>query len=329
MKEWSSMRQKTRAVLKAAFRPGTFNNLKTQLNSYLLFCEKFRRVAFPVDQETLCGYVCFLSENFKSSASVRNYLSGVKTWAIILDFDIHEFSSPSLRLVLTGIDKLNTNVPDVKLAFEPCHLYRMYEALDMSNIQDSVLWAIILIGFFAMLRRSQFANTSRKSFNPKEQLTRGDIQITEEGLIISIQWSKTNQKHNKIHQIPLKRVETSILCPVLAYSRMVKLLPALPSEPAFGFIGSDGIIHAFSKADLGKLLHNLLVRCGINTSQFSFHSLRRGGATCASAAGCSDSEICTIGNWASTCYRGYIKHPTDKLYYISQKMGLFAKHSMV
>ena len=211
---WSLLRRKSRSVLKAAFRPGTFNNLRTQLNTYLLFCEKFRRSAFPVDQETLCGYVCFLSYNFKSSGSVRNYLSGVKTWAIILNFDLQEFSSPSLRLTLSGMDKLNTNIPNAKLPFEPSHLYQMYEALDMRNVEDVVLWAIILIGFYAMLRRSQFANNSRASFNSKEQLTRGDIQITEEGLVINVQWSKTNQKHNSVRQIPLKRVEECALCPV-------------------------------------------------------------------------------------------------------------------
>ena len=56
--------------------------------------------------------------------------------------------------------------------------------------------------FYAMLRMSQFANDSKKAFNPKEQLTRGDIQIIEEGIFIRAQLSNTNQKHNSIHQIP-------------------------------------------------------------------------------------------------------------------------------
>ena len=38
--EWLSLRRKARTVLKAAFRPGTFKNLRTQLNTYLLFCER-------------------------------------------------------------------------------------------------------------------------------------------------------------------------------------------------------------------------------------------------------------------------------------------------
>lgn len=313
--------------MKAAFRPGTFKNLRTQLNTYLLFCQHFSRIAFPIDQETLCWYACFLSENFKSSGSVRNYISGVKTWAVLLDFEIEEFSSPSLKLILSGVDKLNTNIPNVRLPFEPGHLYMMYNVMDTSSSMDCVFWAIIMIGFYCMLRKSQFANNSRISFNPKEQLTRGDFQFTEEGIIVNIQWSKTIQKHNEIHQIPLKRIDDCVLCPVLAYSLMVKKMPALPHEPAFGLPNNKGKICAFSKTDIDKMLDDILVRCNMDTHQYSFHSLRRGGATCASSAGCTDSEICTIGNWVSSCYRGYIKHSTDKLYYISEKVGQYCKQS--
>jgi hypothetical protein len=178
-----------------------------------------------------------------------------------------------------------------------------------------------------MLRKSQFANNSRNTFNPKEQLTRRDFQFTHEGLIINIQWSKTRQKHNKIHQIPLKRIEDCVLCPVLAYSRMVKLIPALPQEPTFGLSSTKKDICAFSKSDIDKMIKDVLAQCHLDTDQYYFHSLRRGGATCASAAGCSDNEICTIDNWTSSCYRGYILHPTHKLYYISEKVGQFCKQS--
>ena len=323
------MYRKTRNVLKAAFRPGTFKNLKTQLNTYLLFCEHFNRLASPIDQETLCGYACFLAEHFKSSGSVRNYLSGIKTWTVLLKFDVEEFYSPTLKMTLLGVEKLNTYIPKIRLPLEPAHLYSIYKVLDLSSIQNTVFWALLLIGFYGMLRKSQFANNSRNTFNPKEQLTRGDFQFTHEGLIhvINIQWSKTRQKHNKIHQIPLKRIEDCVLCPVLAYSRMVKLIPALPQEPAFGLPSTKKDICAFSKSDIDKMIKDVLAQCHLDTDQYSFHSLRRGGGTCASAAGCSDNEICTIGNWTSSCYRGYILHPSHKLYYISEKVVQFCKQS--
>ena len=269
----------------------------------------------------------FLAEHFKSSGSVRTYLSGINTWTVLVQFDVEETYSPTLNMTLLGVEKLNTNIPKIRLPLEPVHLYIIYKVLDLSSIQNTVFWALLLIGFYGMLRKSQFANNSRNTFNPKEQLTRVDFQFTHEGLIVNIQWSKTRQKHNKILQIPLKRIADCVLCSVLAYSRMVKFIPALRQEPAFGLPSTKKNICAFSKSDIDKMLKEVLAQCHLDTDQYYFHCLRRGGATCASAAGCSDNEFCTICYWASSCYRGYILHPTHKLYYISEKVGQFCKQS--
>ena len=78
---WKVLRTKTRTVQKAAFRPGTLQILKCQLRTYLLFCVNFDTTPFPVDSETISTYARFLLEEFKSSDSMRNYISGIKAWA--------------------------------------------------------------------------------------------------------------------------------------------------------------------------------------------------------------------------------------------------------
>jgi len=60
---------------------------------------------FQSTKETLCGYACFLAEHFKSSGSVRNYLSGIKTWTVLLKFDVEDFYSPTLKMTLSGVGK--------------------------------------------------------------------------------------------------------------------------------------------------------------------------------------------------------------------------------
>ena len=83
---------------------------------------------------------------------------------------------------------------------------------------------------------------------------------------------------------------------------MVNLLPALPHDPAFGFPSTPGKIAPFSKSDIDKMAKNLVLQCGLSPSNFTFHGMCRGGAPVASVAGCSDSDICMIGGWASSCY---------------------------
>ena len=290
----------------------------------MLFCERFNKPVFPLKKETLSAYACFLSENLKSHGSVQNYLSGIKTWANILNYDIEAFSSPGFKLTVNGLSKLNLSVPNKRMPFQPNHLLSFYRCLNLNEVKDCVVWSLLLVAFFGMLRKSQFANSSRKQFNVNEQLTRGDISFTSLGMVISIKWSKTNQKHDRIHEIPLARIP-SVLCPVDAYAHMVSLLPALPHEPAFGLPSSSGKISPFSKADIDKILRSLVVQCGLSPFNYSFHGLRRGGATVASVSGCSDSEICLMGGWASSCYKGYICPPLESLYRVSKSIGEFCQ----
>ena len=72
------MKQEVRQSQRAAYIKGTFKNLKTQITSYLLFCEYFEIVALPASAETLCLYVQFLGRSVKFVQSIRNYLNGVK-----------------------------------------------------------------------------------------------------------------------------------------------------------------------------------------------------------------------------------------------------------
>ena len=77
----------------------TFANLKTQLNTYLLFCVKFKKQPFPTSDEVICPYICFLADSLKSTGSVRNYVAGIKTWNTLSGFDSKSFYSNQIRLI--------------------------------------------------------------------------------------------------------------------------------------------------------------------------------------------------------------------------------------
>ena len=160
-----------------------------------------------------------------------------------------------------------------------------------------------------MLRKSQFANSSKKSFTSAEQFTPGDFLFTIQGMIVNIKWSKAMQKHNIILQVPLIRKSGSVLCPVTAYSHMLNLIPAKASDPAFGLPDSKGSIVPFSKLEIDRLLRDIFIKCQIPIEKFSFHSRLRGD---------TESEICSIGHWLSSCYRGYIAHSPSTLFSVSR-----------
>ena len=52
--------------------------------------------------------------------------------------------------------------------------------LDLKKHRDLVFWAILLVGFFGMLRKSNLIPDSQASFDPIKQLTRG-ARVVREG----------------------------------------------------------------------------------------------------------------------------------------------------
>ena len=129
---WHDFHKKIRKAQRAAFRPRTFANLKCHLRTYLLFCGAFDRQPFPVKKDTICAYFFFLAENFKSFNLVQNYMSGVKTWSSLPEYNNGAYESPMLKLTLTGLSKLNLSILNRRLPFQPQHLLDIYESLDFT-----------------------------------------------------------------------------------------------------------------------------------------------------------------------------------------------------
>ena len=59
-------------------------NLKSQLRKFLKFCELLNEDCVPISVEQLCLYIQFLSTELKSPQSIRNYVSGLKTFQLFL-----------------------------------------------------------------------------------------------------------------------------------------------------------------------------------------------------------------------------------------------------
>lgn len=94
----------------------------SQLKAYSLFCVTYRYKLFPCTGQKLCEYVCVLSSSF---SSVKNHLSGVKTWSHILNFNIEAFSYSELKLTLRGLNNYNKHVPRSKLPLLPFCLMKI------------------------------------------------------------------------------------------------------------------------------------------------------------------------------------------------------------
>ena len=312
-----------RQVKKAAVRPGTQQNLKTQLQSYLLFCAYYDFDPFPCHSETLCDYLCFLSHSLVSTASIKNYLSGLKTWSRLLGHDMSAFENYDIRLTLQGLTKISNHTPKSKLPLTFSDLRKMITLLDVSQPLEACMWVFLTFGFFAMLRASNLLCKTVKTFKSSEQLTRCHVHFCEEGIRLHIFWSKTRQGHAFLHVVPLARSNDHFLCPFKAYVNLLEVVTGDTDSPVMAIprVGS-GIdnLTPLTKSSLLPLFNKLLVQCGLSTTTYIFHSLRHSGATLAAQTGVSELMLMSHGDWRSSCYQTYIKNINNRSFAVSKKM---------
>ena len=177
--------------------------------------------------------------------------------------------------------------------------------------------------FFGMLRASNLLCPSVKSFKRYEQLIRSQIYFCKEGLELHISWSKTRQSHDFLHIVPLARNGDQFLCPFKAYVNLLDVISGDIDSPVMALPNSERELIPLCKSKLLPLFNRLLGQIGLSPSQYSFHSLRHGGATLAAQSGVSELMLMAHGDWRSSCFQTYIKNAQIRSFAVSKQMYSF------
>ena len=300
---------------KSAYAAGTLKNLITQWRSFYRFAIKYKLLDWPVKTHTLCLYAQFLAYSFHSAKSVRNYLYGIRTLHILTKTTPPDYKDIELKLTLRGLNKVLARPVKRAQPVTPEILLDLVSLLDLSKRRDLVFWAIILIGFFGMLRKSNLIPDKVDSFDPKKQLTRSHITFYQDIAILNITWAKNIQHQQRVLHIPLFRIPDSPLCPV-SVLRALTNLPGKPHYPLFGYNGKVG----YTYTQFQKRFRKLLKKAGYRSMAFSSHSLRRGSVGFAHRAGISNSLIQVHGGWSSDCFKVYFDYPLEVRAAVALKM---------
>ena len=296
------------ASLRQGFAQGTRRNLATQKQRFLQFCHHFARRPFPASLFTLCLYTQHLSRTVKSVDTILNYLQGIKLIHQIRGLRTSQFEHKILRVLIRGLRRVKRHVVRQALPITPRLLLDMHSVLQLNKIEDVVFWAICLLAFFSVLRKSNLVPNSPTTFNSRKQLTRADVICGSSSMLIRKRWAKTIQYGQRALVIPIYSIQGSVLCPVKAYTRMCALVPSHSKAPAFAVPCSKGCSPYTYWRWQGKLKDTLRL-IGRNPNKFSSHSFRRGGATFAFKAGASAEMVKILGDWRSDSFRRYLHLP--------------------
>lgn len=292
-------------LLQDAHRPGTHNNLKTQVSIYYKFCDTYNLEALPADTQQLTRFAVYLHMRKLKPETINNYLSGVRTLHGLAGLRVPQTESLIHQMVLKGIRSRNKIPKKQAEAITPQVLKMIFQCVDLSDSLELVAWVAVLIGFHCLLRASNLTARTVSAFNPQENLLRQDFRMHRHMLLAHIKWTKTLQYREKKLLIPVIPFADEQINAVRWFQFMVDKIPAPSNAPAFSVPSKKGLL-PLTYRQLSSKLKKWTQACSLDSSKFTSHCLRRGGASWLDEQGVPESVIAVLGDWRTNAFKNYI-----------------------
>ena len=277
---------------------------KSDLKDFNEWCEINGQIPFPVSPETLAAYVSNLADTCKWATINRRIA------AISKLHQLNNLETPTqnriFRIVMEGIKRTKgirqKQAPAFKLNILK-QLLRDFDTETNANLRNK---ALLLLGFTGAFRRSELV-----------ALNVEDLNFTEDGLIVSMQKSKTNQ-YGDYEEKAIFYSPEAILCPIRTLQYWIKRLEKT----------SDALFVRVRKGD--RLTTERLTDKTVNDlvktyfgEDFSAHSLRASFITIAKINGADDSEIMRQSKHkTSAMIQRYTRIEDIKKHNAGMKLGL-------
>lgn len=240
------------------------------------FCERYGFNPLPATPDTVSRYVAHLATEGKAVSTIRRHLSSISTAHKTADLPTPT-TTALVKKTLDGIATTHGTAPNAKKAATCNDLVAMLEHVPntLIGIRDR---ALLLIGFAGALRRSELVGLNVE-----------DIEVTDEGMILTIRRSKTDQE-GQGQRIAIDYGINPATCPVRAYQAWIEA-SGIDSGAVFRHIDKGGHIRErLSGYAVAFIVKKYAKEAGLDPDQYAGHSLRSGFATTAARNGVNVQE---------------------------------------
>jgi integrase/recombinase XerD len=300
----AALRVQAKIYKQSAFAVSSQKTYRCQLKCFLQFCLDHECMPMPCAQETLICYTAFLAKKMLPG-TISNYLNVVRIMHVEAGFANPLDGNFELTMLKRGINRVKGVPPNQKMPITLEILQKIYSGVDQSVPSELAFWATCLLGFFGFLRKSTLLPAS-PSFCVGKILTRGDIvDMSFDSFTLLVRNSKVIQFGQKFLSLPYFRSSNHRLCPIRAVLAHFGASPLPQNRPLFNYLKGGVEVFYSHAAFIGRLKQGL-VSAGVDHTQYSAHSLRRGGASFAYEIGLSPLQIKQRGDWASSAYERYV-----------------------
>jgi hypothetical protein len=192
----------------------------------------------------------------------------------------------------------------------------------MGRPECFVFITILLVGVAGFFRCGELLVKNRKQMNGPRTLQVGHVafypdRASPEFMSIFLSYSKTDKYgiRNGI-SILIPANPLAEFCPVQHMLMLVTDRDIM--EPCFKWPNGRVV----TKDSFVRMLKEMLKKTGVDDKAYSDHSMRRGAAISAKAAGCSDSLIQMLGRWSSDSYKIYLRNVPVKVSILNERLKL-------
>ena len=140
---------------------------------------------------------------------------------------------------------------------------------------------------------------SESDIKEGKYLSHRNVYFKGEILIVEMLWTKTIQFGGRKLITSLIPINESNLCPILAYESMCEKVNVKGDAPLFSLPSNKFINYSSYQRKMKELISKL----NLDPSEYSSHSLRRGGASFAFESGVQADLIQHHGDWKSDAYK--------------------------
>ena len=163
-----------------AFQESTKTNMRTQLNSYLLFCDYCAFNPFPVSKQSYLAYLAFLSKSLSCYRSLVNYINILRHINKSLGADFSFMHDYDAFLTQRALWRIMGDCVRVTHPVTGDILFNVFQHFDWSNQLHICMYALFLVAFFSFLRISNLVPYALADCHSDSAyfLRRQDVSIT-------------------------------------------------------------------------------------------------------------------------------------------------------
>ena len=294
-----ALQEETLLNLRSSKAKNTVRAYKSDFNDFGLFCVQNGFKSLPSEPKIVSLYLTYLSSKDVKISTLKRRLVSI---GVIHKLKGHYLDTKHPMIIenIMGIKRRKGTAQKGKKPILINILKTIVNVIDnqkkdeIKKLRDR---SIILMGFSGGFRRNEIIS-----------LNYDDLDFVSEGLKINIRRSKTDQfGEGSIKALPY--FDTSQYCPVISLKKWIDL-SKINSGPLFRrFLkGSKLSKDRLTDQTVALLIKEYLNLAGIESKNYSGHSLRSGFATSAAESGAEERSIMSMtGHKSTEMVRRYIK----------------------